>query len=121
MDDGFLKLTDLRTQWGQRMQACRMVVLSACRTQVGPMIRDEAPHALPIGFLYAGASSVVATHWKIADKVTARLMADFYARIRAQGEKPDRLKALTEARKAIRAEYPNPYYWAAFTYVGCPE
>ena len=120
-DDGFLKLTDLTTRWGQRLPCCSMVVLSACSTQVGPQIRDEAPYALPLGFLYAGASSVVATQWMVADKTTAVLMADFYARIRAQGDKPDRLRALTEAKRALRAEYPNPYYWAAFVYVGSPD
>ena len=120
-DDGFLKLTDLTTHWGGRLAGCSMVVLSACRTQVGPQIRDEAPYALPIGFLFAGARSVVATQWMVADKATARLMADFYTRIRAQGDKPDRLLALTEAKKALRSEYPNPYFWAAFVFVGSPD
>jgi CHAT domain-containing protein len=120
-DDGFLKLTDLLTQWGQRLPACRMVVLSACRTHVGPQARDEAPSALPTGFLYAGASSVVATHWMVPDRTTAMLMEDFYVRIRAQGDRPDRLAALTAAKKALRAQYPNPYYWAAFAYIGSPQ
>jgi CHAT domain-containing protein len=120
-DDGFLTLTDLLTRWGQRLPSCRMVVLSACRTHVGPQVRDEAPHALPIGFLYAGASSVVATQWMVPDKSTAKLMAAFYANIRDQGDRPDRLAALAAAKKTLRAEFASPYHWAGFVYIGSPE
>jgi CHAT domain-containing protein len=58
-DDGLLKLGDLLNTWRGRLASCRLVVLSACQTNIGPTLRDEAPQALPIGFLLAGVPSVI--------------------------------------------------------------
>ena len=117
-EDGLLKLEDLLTTWRGRLSSCRLVVLSACRTNVGPTLRDEAPHALPIGFMYAGAPSVVSSLWAVDDASTRELMTDFYARLMA-GE-TDRLKAFTAAKKALRANYPDPFHWAPFLFMGSP-
>ena len=119
-DDGFLKLQDLFARWRGRLSSCRMVVLSACQTKVGPMQKHDAVQALPIGCLYAGASSVVASLWNVDDASTAELMADFYRRI-LQNPESDRLTAFTAARRAIKKRYPKPFHWAPFVYVGSPR
>ena len=59
--DGFLKLGDLFHAWGARLDGCRLVTLSACQTNVGPTLRDEAPQALPLGFFFAGAPAVISS------------------------------------------------------------
>jgi len=118
-DDGLLKLDDLLDHWRGRLDSCRLVVLSACRTNVGPLQRDDPPHALPIGFLCAGAASVACSLWSVDDDSTRVLMTDFYRRLLA-GE-TDRLLAFTEARKAVRASFPDPFHWAPFQFVGCPD
>ncbi|MCA8969204.1 MAG: CHAT domain-containing protein, partial [Planctomycetes bacterium] len=117
-EDGLLKLEDLLTTWRGRLSSCQLVVLSACRTNVGPTLRDEAPHALPIGFMYAGAPSVVSSLWAVDDASTRELMTDFYARLMA-GE-TDRLAAFTAAKKALRKKYPDPFHWAPFLFMGSP-
>ena len=117
-DDGFLTLDDLSLGWGGRLDACRLVTLSACRTYVGPQQLDDAPAALPTGFLLAGASAVLASLWAVDDRSTAELMVDFYGRL--IGGERDQLVALTAARKALRAKYPDPLHWAAFLYIGQP-
>lgn len=117
--DGLLKLGDLLHRWHGRLSGCRLVVLSACRTNVGPTLRDEAPQALPIGFLFAGASSVISSLWAVDDDSTRVLMTDFYTRL-AAGE-TDRLKAFAEAKKALRQQYPDPFYWAPFQFLGTPD
>lgn len=118
-DDGLLKLGDLLQSWRGRLASCRLVVLSACRTNVGPTLRDEAPQALPLGFLFAGASAVISSLWAVDDASTRELMTDFYQRLTA-GER-DRLKAFTEAKKWLRSKYSDPFYWASFLYIGSPE
>jgi hypothetical protein len=118
-DDGLLKLGDLLHHWRGRLSSCRLVVLSACRTNVGPTLRDEAPQALPIGFLFAGVPSVISSLWAVDDASTRELMTDFYGRLLA-GEK-DKLAAFTAAKKALRAKYPDPFHWAPFLYIGSPE
>jgi CHAT domain-containing protein len=95
------------------------VVLSACRTNVGPTFRDEAPQALPIGFLFAGVPAVVSSLWAVDDASTRELMTDFYGRL--LGGQTDKLAAFTAAKKALRAKYPDPFHWAPFLYLGSPE
>jgi tetratricopeptide (TPR) repeat protein len=118
-DDGLLQLADLWNSWRGRLASCRLVVLSACQTNVGPTQRDEAPQALPLGFLFAGAPAVISTLWPVDDASTKELMADFYARLLA-GE-TDQLVAFTAAKKALRQKYPDPFHWAPFLYLGAPE
>ena len=118
-DDGFLELTDLFHGWRGRLSSTRLVVLSACRTNVGPTLRDEAPQALPLGFLFAGASAVISSLWAVDDASTRELMTDFYGRLLA-GEK-DRLHAFTTAKRELRRKYPEPFHWAPFLYIGSPD
>ena len=118
-DDGLLKLEDLMQRWRGHLASSRLVVLSACRTNVGPTRRDEAPQALPIGFLFAGVPAVVSSLWAVDDESTRVLMTDFYARL-LEGE-TDHLAAFTAAKKALRAKYPDPFHWAPFLFLGSPE
>ena len=119
-DDGFLRLRDLLRRWAGRLEACELVVLSACESQRGRLQLDEGYFAMPIGFLYAGAPAVVASHWKVEDESTAELMGEFY-RCLARREGASRLDAFTAARRVLRQERPEPFYWAPFTYLGDPR
>lgn len=120
-DDGFLVLGELLNEWRGRLNACEMVVLSSCDMQRGAEQRNEAPMAMSIGFLHAGASSVVASLWKVSDRSTAELMIDFYGRLASSADGHDRLLALNESRKIIKKNYPSPRSWAPFVYVGLPD
>ena len=121
-DDGLLKLGDLLHRRRGRLDSCRLVVLYACRTNVGPTLRDDAPQALPMGFLLAGAPAVITSLWAVDDASTKELMTDFYRRIAdtAPGE-TDKLAAFTAAKKALRQKYPDPFHWAPFLFMGSPE
>jgi CHAT domain-containing protein len=95
-----------------------LVVLSACRTALGKEVRGEGLIGLTRGFMYAGASSVVASLWKVDDEATAELMKRFYANMLERGMTP--ASALRAAQNSIRQEpqWRSPYYWAAFTLQG---
>jgi CHAT domain-containing protein/Tfp pilus assembly protein PilF len=95
-----------------------LVVLSACRTALGKEVRGEGLIGLTRGFMYAGASSVVASLWKVDDEATAELMKRFYANVLRRGMTP--AAALRDAQNSIRREpqWRAPYYWAAFTLQG---
>lgn len=120
MDDGFLTLADVLAGWRGALAGCEMVVLSACETQRGYEQRDEGVFALPVGFLYAGAPSVIASLWRVDDASTAGLFADFYGRLRGSGGR-EKLAAFIEARKAFKRKQPEPYFWAPFVYIGDPR
>jgi CHAT domain-containing protein len=119
-DDGFLKLIDLLERWRDHIAACELVVLSACESQRGRLRRDEGVFAMPWGFHYAGCPSVVASLWRVDDESTAEMMSGFYARL-ATDETKSKLEAFTEARKALRKRFPEPYFWAPFVLIGDPR
>ena len=54
-----------------------LVVLSSCRSGGGKVTGEIS--ALTRGFFYAGAPSIVASHWDVPDQPAARLLSDFYA------------------------------------------
>jgi hypothetical protein len=68
--------------------------------------------------MYAGASSVVASLWKVDDEATAELMKQFYANMLDQHMTP--AAALRAAQNSLRQkpQWKSPYYWAAFTIQG---
>jgi CHAT domain-containing protein len=106
-----------------------LVVLSACRTALGPSNGDGV-FGFTRAFLYAGASTVAATMWDVPDETTYRVMRDFYAR-RARGVATSRalrsaqLRLLHSLRAGalrsggqVLAE--TPRLWAGFVLVGEP-
>ncbi len=95
-----------------------LVVLSACRTGLGKEVRGEGLIGLTRGFMYAGASSVMASLWKVDDEATAELMKRLYANMLQKGMTP--AAALRAAQNSIRQEpqWRSPHYWAAFTLQG---
>jgi len=112
--DGFLRLSDVY----QLHIPVNLVVLSACRTGLGKDVRGEGLIGLTRGFMYAGASSVVASLWKVDDESTAELMKLFYSNMLQGGMRP--AEALRSAQNSIRRNpnWSSPYYWAAFTLQG---
>ena len=112
--DGFITIDDV-----YRLEApVDLVVLSACRTALGKDVRGEGLVGLTRGFMYAGASSVVASLWKVDDEATAELMKYFYANMLQKGMRP--AEALRAAQNTLRQNphWQSPHFWAGFTLQG---
>jgi CHAT domain-containing protein len=56
--------------------------------------------------------------WKFLDEPTRELMKDFYGRLLA-GE--GCAEALRQAQLAMKAKYPDSFYWGAFICQGDPS
>jgi len=112
--NGFVSLQDIYSL----RAPVDLVVLSACQTGLGKDIRGEGLIGLTRGFMYAGATSVVASLWKVEDEATAELMKRFYVEMLKNGKTPD--EALRAAQNSIRQEpqWSAPHYWAGFTLQG---
>jgi CHAT domain-containing protein len=112
--DGFLGLQDV---YNLNLPA-DMVVLSGCRTGLGQEISGEGLVGLTRGFMYAGASRVVASLWSVNDEATAELMAGFYKAIERDEMRPAAALREAQIRMWKRKGWRAPYYWAAFQLQG---
>jgi len=125
-DDGLLSASEvsamhLTADW---------VILSACNTASA----DGTPGAdslssLGRAFLYAGAGSLLASRWRVADEPTAALTVET---IRARNAGMSRAAALQSAMRAVRTgkradgsplpgwqpRWAHPAAWAPFTVIG---
>jgi len=94
-----------------------LVVLSACGTAGGVVVRGEGVLGLVAPLLEAGARSVVATQWRIADGPTVRLVEQFYQKLASGLRVSDALRQTK--LEALRRKAPVSE-WAAFVVVGDP-
>lgn len=118
-EDGLLTLTEilnleLNAQW---------VVLSACNTAAGDEAGSEAISGLGRAFFYAGARSLLVTHWPV-ETVSARLLTTATFRIRAEQPALDRASALRQAKLKLMGQggeeisYAHPLFWAPYALYG---
>lgn len=113
-NDGHLETREI---YRLPLQNADLVVLSACETQLGAISSGDEVVSLTRAFLYAGSPTVVASLWAVDDRATELLMEKFYAKLNSGAGKAE---ALRQAQLEVRADYPNPYYWAAFVLNGDP-
>ena len=96
-----------------------MVVLSACETGAGQLVKGEGVMSLARGFIHAGCPSVVMSLWSVDDCATADVMVGFYKNLKAgqtksQAIRQAKLDYISQAKKAQQ----HPFYWAAFVQIG---
>ena len=96
-----------------------LVVLSACETGLGRLVRGEGIVGLTRAFMYAGTPAVVVSLWNINDRSSAAFMKSFYQHLTGG---MDNAAALQMAKKEMleskRRLYHHPFYWAPFILVG---
>jgi CHAT domain-containing protein/tetratricopeptide (TPR) repeat protein len=111
---GFLGLHDI---YSLRLPV-ELVVLSACNTALGKLVKVEGLVGIVRGFMYAGAKRVVASLWKVDDEATAELMRLFYLEMFRQNRSP--AAALRQAQLTMRQQerWRAPFYWAGFVLQG---
>jgi CHAT domain-containing protein len=112
--NGFLDLQDV---YNLTLPA-DLVVLSACETALGKEVSGEGLVGLTRGFMYAGASRVVASLWNVDDVATSELMAEFYKGMLQADLSPAAALRQAQLEMQKRKRWADPYYWAAFTLQG---
>ena len=99
-----------------------VAVLSACETAAGRDLPGEGMEALSRSFLLAGASTVIASLWRVSDTfyATGDLMNRFHSALHG-GQRPSEALAAGQ-RAALRSPaMAHPYFWAAFQATGADE
>ena len=96
-----------------------LVVLSACDTGgPGHETGGESLSGLARAFFYAGARSLLVSHWEVPDKPTMRLLTGTFERLTTKDV--TLAEALRESQVALIENRPlsHPLAWAGFTVVG---
>ena len=83
----FLTLERMFSTWTGKLTGCELVVLSACHTQEGVEVGDSFM-ALPWGFFQAGATTVVASLWRVDDTAAALLMGRLHENLAGSFAEP---------------------------------
>lgn len=128
-DDGLLTMNDIL---GLRLDA-DWVVLSACNTAAGHQAGGEALSGLGRAFFYAGARSLLVSHWP-AETTSAKALTTELFRHQAQNPALTKAQALRDtmlglidgpgyvdpsANKTVFS-YAHPIFWAPFSLIGIP-
>jgi CHAT domain-containing protein/tetratricopeptide (TPR) repeat protein len=95
-----------------------LVTLSACDTALGREMGGEGLVGLTRAFQFAGARSVLASLWGVADLSTARFMASFYGHLRGGKPKDEALRAAQIDQIRAKTGLSHPFHWAAFQLTG---
>jgi CHAT domain-containing protein len=110
------------------------VVLSACRSASGTIAGDGVA-TFARAFLYAGAASLIASVWEVADEPADRLLPDFYrawlgGASKAAALRDAQLRLLRDLRggrvRVTTAIGPvvvpeHPVFWAGVALFGEPD
>jgi len=112
--DGFLRFHEI---YNLKLNA-DLVVLSACQTALGKEVLGEGLIGLTRGFMYAGASRVMSSLWRVDDRATAELMKRFYHGMLREGLRPAAALRASQISMLKEKRWSAAHYWAAFTLQG---
>ena len=119
-DDGLLRLEDIV---GLNLTNTEWVVLSACNTGAADGT-GEGLSGLARGFFFAGAPTLLVSHWSVDDRATQALMTNVFegyaknqAARRAELVRQGMLRLMSEAQGGT-AYWAHPFAWAPFFLVG---
>ena len=115
--EDFLYLDEI---YSLRMDSCKMIVISACETGRGELVKNEGVMSFARAFLYAGCPSTINTLWKADDRSTSEIFKSFYKYLEAGFSKS---RSLQKAKMDFIRNNPvdrNPAFWSHIILTGNP-
>ncbi len=119
-DDGLLSLEDILSL---KLDNSDWLILSACNT-AAPGGSGEGLSGLVRAFFFAGAPSLLVSHWSVDDRATQALMTEVFQRYAKDKTMPrsealrQGMLALMEKAEGQAAYFAHPFAWAPFFLVG---
>lgn len=104
-----------------KLDSTNLVILSACETGTGELVRGEGLMSLSRAFAYAGCPNIVTSLWKANDKSTAFIASRFHYYF-SKDLPPDialqkaKLDLLSDKNLDPRLKSPN--YWGHLLFIG---
>jgi CHAT domain-containing protein len=109
-NDGILTAREI---YGTQLNAS-LVTLSACESGMASVENGDELVGLVRGFLFAGASSVLASLWKVDDIATLEIMYRFYRYLICDRKPTAKAIQLAQIDLMKSKEYNHPFFWAPF-------
>ncbi len=110
--------------YDMELDSTDLVILSACETGTGQLVKGEGLMSLSRAFAYAGCPNIITSLWKADDKSTAFITQQLHEYLE-KGMTKD--KALQQAKldllndDAIDPRLKYPGYWAHLVFIGAYE
>jgi len=117
--DGFLTMSEVL---GLKLNA-DLAALSACNTagEAREARNGEGFSGLTRSFMYAGARTLVVSHWPVMSLSTVEFMKGFFANLKSGMTKPQAMRASQKKLRTVvrdSIQYAHPYFWSPFVLVG---
>ena len=117
-DDGLLKASEIT----QLSINADMILLSACNTASSNKIGTEGLSSLARAFIYAGAKSLLVSHWSIESSSASKITTGIFYALE-KNPTISRAKALQDSILKLMRDPQNPHYahpafWAPFSLIG---
>lgn len=104
-----------------RLDSIHLIILSACETGSGQLIKGEGLMSITRAFAYAGCPNIITSLWKAADKTTAFITQHLHFYL-DKGFTKDRALQLAKSDLLNSNEIPpslkTPNYWAQLIFIG---
>ena len=114
-DDGLLTASEI----AQLKMNADFVILSACNTAAGGEGNAEGLSGLAKAFFYAGARSLLVSHWPVESKAAAKLTTTLFKNLK-DNPSLSRAEAFRRSMMSLAANdnFAHPFFWAPFSIVG---
>jgi CHAT domain-containing protein/Tfp pilus assembly protein PilF len=114
-DDGVLTALEVA---GLDLRGTKLVVLSACDTGLGEVMKNsEGVQGLRRALILAGSESQVMSLWPVTDEGAKEFMIDYYKALQRGEGRSEGLRQV-QLRMLHSKERRHPFYWAAFIHSG---
>lgn len=104
--------------FSMKLQGTKLVYLSTCESAAGMVPMQEAIDSLANAFLTAGAATVIASLWPVADQLAAEFSKLFYDKLLTPNTRPS--EALNYAKKCFKErDDTNHSHWSCYAAFVC--
>lgn len=91
-----------------------LVIISACESANGQLLKGEGLMSIGRAFLASGASATISSLWPVSDRANSLFMKEFYFALTQLKLNPPDSLAYAQQRLKENRRYRHPYYWGSF-------
>ncbi|MGQ0740596.1 MAG: CHAT domain-containing protein [Bacteroidota bacterium] len=104
-----------------KLDSTELIILSACETGAGQLVKGEGLMSLSRAFAYAGCPGIITSLWKAEDKTTSFITRRLHYYL-SKNESKDQALRLAKLdlmnSPGMEAGMKTPNYWAHLVYIG---